>query len=150
MKSQRKIKNFLINPRFQLKYIFWTTLWGLLLIISNALVFYFYTSENYQIFIELNDITPEAKAVLYEELYIIVTKLVVFSSLFLIIVSAMGIQMGHKVAGPMYKFKMIFEKIKQGDHSQRIHLRPKDEFRDVADEFNKMMDELSNSTQKNR
>ena len=142
-KKQRKIKNFLINPQFQLRYILFTSLWGLILVALNAIVFYTFISENYEVFIELNDITDDAKQVLYQELYRIIYILIGISSLFLIIVALFGIVLSHRIAGPMYKFKKTFNEIAKGNLDLRIHLRPKDSFKEVAKEFNNMMDYLN-------
>ena len=138
----RKLKNFLINPKFQLEYLFWISLWGLILVGINSYVFYHYISENYEVFIELNDITPEAKALLYAELDQILVKLFGFSVLFLIMVTLSGIILSHRVAGPLYHFKKVFSAIKNGQREQRVRLRPNDKFQDVAEEFNQMMDSL--------
>lgn len=142
-KEQRKLRNFIINPKFQLRYIIFTTMWGLALVIINASVFYSFISENYEVFIELNDITDEAKAVLYQELYQIIYILIGLSITFLITVAIFGIVLSHKIAGPMYKFRKTFKQIKEGNTNLRINLRPKDEFKEVALEFNSMMDSLS-------
>ena len=142
-KEQRKLRNFIINPKFQLRYIIFTTMWGLALVIINASVFYSFISENYEVFIELNDITDEAKAVLYQELYQIIYILIGLSITFLFTVAIFGIVLSHKIAGPMYKFRKTFKEIKEGNTNLRINLRPKDEFKEVALEFNSMMDSLS-------
>ena len=142
-KEQRKLRNFIINPKFQFRYILFTTMWGLALVIINASVFYSFISENYEVFIELNDITDEAKAVLYQELYQIIYILIGLSITFLFTVAIFGIVLSHKIAGPMYKFRKTFKQIKEGNTNLRINLRPKDEFKEVALEFNSMMDSLS-------
>lgn len=126
-----------------MKYIFWTTSWGILLIALNAIVFYSFISENYEVFVELNDITDEAKTVLFQELDRIVLLLSSVSILFLLLVSVLGIFLSHKIAGPMYKFKKTFIAIKNGSLDERIYLRPKDQFKDVAFEFNEMMNEIT-------
>ena len=140
--NQRKLKNLLINPKFQLRYVVFTTMWGLILVLINAFIFYHFISENYEVFIELNDITDEAKKVLYQELYQIIYILISSSIIFLIIIGLFGIVLSHRIAGPMYKFRKTFKEIKEGNTNLRIHLRPNDSFKEVASEFNTMMDSL--------
>jgi len=41
-----------------------------------------------------------------------------------------------------FHFKRVFKEIAAGNTSLRVKLRKKDEFHDVANEFNKMMDQI--------
>ena len=140
---QRKLKNLLINPKYQIKYIFWISLTGLGLVALNAGLVYHYVSENYAILVDLSPMTDEAKAQLYRELREIIIKLSLISIGFLSVVSFFGLIFSHRTAGPMYHFKRIFNAIKSGDTKARVHLRPKDDFQDVAQGFNEMMDSLT-------
>lgn len=143
LKNQRKLKNFLINPKFQGKYIFWTTGTGLVLVAANSFLFYRFMKENYMILVDLSPMTDEAKTQLYYELHQLILILVVGSILFLIITSLIGVLFSHRVAGPLYKMKKTFEQITNGDKNLRIHLRPNDEFVDLAETCNKMLDSLN-------
>jgi methyl-accepting chemotaxis protein len=40
----------------------------------------------------------------------------------------------------------VIDEIKSGNHNARVHLRAKDEFQDVAESFNQMMDKLQTSS----
>ncbi len=140
--DQRRLKNLLINPRYQLKYVFWTGFTGLTLVAVNGAIFYYYIRENYTILVELSPMTEESKAQLFNELNQIVVRLGCFSLLFIVIVSFLGLVFSHKVAGPLYHFRRIFNEIKAGKPAARVNLRPTDEFQDVALAFNEMMDSL--------
>lgn len=139
---QRSLKNFLINPAYQGKYIFWMTATGLMLIVMNAAVFYWFTRENYMVLVDLSPMNDEAKVQLYQELNQILIILGALSGTFLFLVSLMGLVMSHRTAGPMVQFKRVFADIREGKYSSRIRLRPKDDFMDVAAAFNEMMDRL--------
>ncbi len=139
-KKNRSIKSILINPKYQLRYIFWLTGTGLILVALNAGLFYSYVSEKYQILVDLSPMTDEVKAQLYTELNEVMVKLVGLSLLFLFLVGILGIVFSHRTAGPMYHFKRVFNAVKNGDKSQRVRLRPTDDFQDVAKAFNDMMD----------
>ncbi|MGK5088941.1 methyl-accepting chemotaxis protein [Bdellovibrionota bacterium FG-2] len=140
--SQRKLRNLLINPRYQVKYIFWTTFTGLFLIFINSMVFYVFIRENYKILVDMSPMEDEAKALLYRELHQIVFLLGGFSTVFLVAVSLFGLVLSHRTAGPMYHFKRVFREIRAGKHDLRIRLRPKDDFADVARDCNEMIDYL--------
>lgn len=145
MKNQRRFKNFIINPAYQLKYVFWLTGTGLLLTLVNSAIFYSFTKENYAILVDLSPMTEDARSQLYAELHRIFLYLAVFSAAFLIFIAALGIYLSHRTAGPLYQFKRVFDDVRAGNRTSRLSLRPNDEFRDVADAFNQMMDSLGPS-----
>lgn len=49
----------------------------------------------------------------------------------------------HKIAGPMFRFEKEIQKIAQGDLTNRITLRKKDQVREMADCLNQMTDSLN-------
>lgn len=139
---KRSFKNYLINPSYQLKYVFWITFTGLLLITLYSVLIYRYVHENYSLLIELSPMTDDAKNQLYAELREIVLKAGGISLIFLVCCTFFGLLLSHRTAGPMFHFKRVFGEIKSGKLDRRIRLRPKDDFRDVAEAFNEMMDTL--------
>lgn len=141
-KRNRKIRNLLINPSYQLKYTFFITFTGICLVTLLAFISYSYLRENYQTLIELSPMTDEARAQLIKELHDIAFYLGSASTTFLALVAIMGLWMSHRVAGPMYHFQRVFDEISQGNRKARVKLRPNDEFHDVAKVFNEMMDKL--------
>jgi len=141
-KSKRKLRNLLINPAYQLRYIFWTTLSGLFLIALNAAVFYVFIRENYKVLVDMSPMEDEVKVQLYRELHQVLIWLGSFSLIFLLVASLFGLILSHRSAGPMYHFKKVFGEILAGQHQSRIHLRPKDDFADVAKLCNEMIDHL--------
>jgi HAMP domain-containing protein len=62
----------------------------------------------------------------------------------MLVMALMGVLLSHRTAGPLYHFKRVFDEIRSGNPKQRVRLRPKDEFQDVAKSFNDMMDSLQN------
>ncbi len=139
---KRKLRNYLIDPKYQLKYSFWLSFTGFMLVLLNSALFYYYIRENYELLVELSPMTNDAKAQLYRELNEIVLRLTLISVSFLTVVSALGIIMSHRTAGPLYHFRRVFELIKKGDRAARVRLRPTDDFQEVAKSFNEMMDSM--------
>ena len=86
--------------------------------------------------------TDEARTQLEGELTEFYFKMVLAGGGFLLAAFLMGIRISHRVAGPMYHFKRVFQEIKAGKKDLRIRLRPDDEFQDVAKSFNELMDEV--------
>ena len=141
--KNRSIKNILINPAYQLKYVMWISGTGLTLIAANVLVFYHYIKENYAILVDLSPMDDAAKTQLYNELNEIIIKLGLFGFLFVLATAIIGIKMSHRTAGPLFHFKRVFSDIKGGKLEARVRLRPGDDFKDVADSFNSMMDAVT-------
>ncbi|MCK5685962.1 methyl-accepting chemotaxis protein [bacterium] len=71
-----------------------------------------------------------------------------------LIVGVISLFVSHRMAGPIYRFEKVTEGMSQGDFTIHVKLRDKDEFKDLADSFNNMinkltehMDELKDSSQ---
>ena len=146
--KNRSLKNILINPAYQIKYIFYVSTTGILLIAANASIFYAYIKENYATLIDLSPMEDNVKAELYHELNVIFLKLAVISSFFILITAFIGLKLSHRTAGPLYHFKRVFNDIKGGKTDARVRLRPGDDFKDVANAFNEMMDTVVPNTKK--
>lgn len=140
--NKRRLKRLWLNPGYQAKYILWITLTGLILVAFQSLIFYMFTRENYALLVELSPMSDDAKAQLYRELKHILLLLGGGSLAFLSVVAVLGLVFSHRTVGPLYHFKRVFEAVKNGDRSARIRLRPTDDFRDVAQAFNEMMDSI--------
>ena len=140
---KRQFKNYIIDSKYQMKYTFWLSFSGMALILLNASIFYRYIRENYLILVEMSPMTEEAKTQLFSELHEVIIGLGAVSAVFIFIVFCAGIVLSHRTAGPLYHFKRVFETVKRGDHKARVRLRPKDDFQEVANSFNEMMDHLT-------
>lgn len=144
-KFKRSLKNYWLNPSYQGRYIFWISMTGLALVALNSSVFYYFTKENYSLLVDLSPMTDEAKNQLYKELKQIIAYLVSGNLVFLAVCAFLGLLFSHRTVGPMYHFKRVFKEIQAGKTSTRVRLRPKDDFKDVAQGFNDMMDSLEKS-----
>ncbi len=141
-KENRRLINFIINPKYQIKYILLFILFGCLLTSFNAAVFFYFTRMNYKVLVDLSPMEEVVKLELYGELNQIVICLVIFSVFFTILASLVGVVISHRTAGALYHFKRVFREIQSGKLEARIHLRKKDEFKDVAEECNRMINFL--------
>lgn len=143
MLHERKLKNILKNPRFQLKMAFSITFFCLLLTFLNFYIFYYYIEENYSLIIDMVGLSKEAKTLLYTELDQIMNLFFSFSAIYIFTIFIISLLFSHRIAGPLYKLKNTFIEVQKGDLNKRISPRKKDEFKDVTNAFNNMMDELS-------
>lgn len=141
-RNQRKLRNFLIDPRYQLKYAGLIVLTGALVLLLNASVFYWFIRENYTLLVDMSPMEDDAKAQLYRELHQTVFALSGISIGFLLVIALLAVILTHRTAGPMYHFRRVFREIQEGKTQARIHLRPHDDFQEVARECNRALDYL--------
>ncbi|OFZ19087.1 MAG: hypothetical protein A2X94_10070 [Bdellovibrionales bacterium GWB1_55_8] len=143
VRNRRSVRNLIVNRRFQFRYVLMVALSGLSLAALYSWIFYSYTHENYSTLVDLAPMTDEVKAQLYRELWQITLLLGLGSFGFVIVSSFIALVFSHRVAGPLYHFRKIFEEIRSGRTDLRIKLRPDDEFQDVAKSCNEMLDALT-------
>jgi nitrogen fixation/metabolism regulation signal transduction histidine kinase len=128
--EQRRFSNILINPRYQLKYVLSLSLLGLGLVAVHFVIFY-------------GQIRAHCDTVSESELRNMMFKLGGLSLGFVAALSAIATIFTHRTAGPLHHFKQACNAIRAGRTETRIHLRPDDDFQDVAASFNDMMDSLT-------
>ena len=141
-KHRRNYKNFLINPKFQLKYVFWMVSTGAGLALTYSVLFYNFANDSYKLIIELSKVPEETQVLMQYQLTKVILIQGVVTFIFLLCIGLVGVLFSHRVAGPLYKLKSAFERVKKGEGQLRIYFRKYDEFQEVALEFNKMLDQI--------
>jgi methyl-accepting chemotaxis protein len=58
----------------------------------------------------------------------------------LIIVAVVAVLLSHKIAGPVYRFSRAARSVSEGDLTQKVFFRRGDEFDDLRDDFNRMVE----------
>ena len=99
---------------------------------------------------ELFDTHPVLMQPIYDEFFHIAASFfykILIYLLFVVIISAF---LSHKMAGPVYRFEQVCKAIAKGDFSQRVHLRQGDQFVELQDDFNAMMDRVEAEINKNK
>lgn len=142
-KYKRHLKNYLINPKFQIRYVLFMVLSSICLVVIYSTLTYHYFRENYTLLVDLSPMTIEAKAVLYAELHAFIMQIGTISILFIIGIGFLGIIVSHKTAGAVFHFNKIFKSILGGNLRARVNLRPGDDFQEEAKNFNLMMDKIT-------
>jgi methyl-accepting chemotaxis protein len=142
-KNNRKIKNFLINKKFQIKYLVSHLALAFVLIASYCFVFYKYINENYQVLVDLAPMSDDVKKLLYGELHQIYFLLAIFTLVFLIGIGLLSLLFSHRIAGPLHQLNNICRSIAKGNEATRLKFRGTDEFKDVEKSFNLMVERIS-------
>ena len=139
--SRYKRRNFFINKEFQGKTIF---NYFLLVVIGSVLfigAISFFSSntlsivyENYHL--ELG-ITPD---ILLKQFFSAQWFFIIIGGGTIIIITLI---LSHRVAGPFYRFEITLDEMINGDLSQKIYLRQKDEGKELAIKINQFNNKLS-------
>ncbi len=138
---RHKRRNFLVNPRFQLRFAFFISSW----VIGLSLMFPLMLDEALTVIIELVIRDPRgpevaqilaAKKDLFRNLYI-------FELIFVLVVFFLGIFLSHRIAGPLYKLDQYFrEAARTGRLRSGLRFRSGDHFLELAENYNRMVDSV--------
>ena len=139
--SRYKRRNFFINKEFQGKTIF---NYFLLVVLGSVLfvgAISFFSSntlsivyDNYHLELGLTPDIMLKKFFSAQWFFIIVGGTVII---------IMTLLLSHRVAGPFYRFELTLEEMINGDLSQKIFLRRKDEGKELASKINQFNSKLS-------
>lgn len=140
--SQRK--NFLINPKFQLRFISFTTI----LSFTAILIMYF---TNYYFFEKLKSrgvqLGLPRSGVFFQ--YIdyqntILNRITALTAgLLFVIIFIAGLLFSHRIAGPLYRFKKHLDAISNVAELKEVEFRQRDFFPEIAEAFNQFCSRIS-------
>jgi len=138
-KPKMRRKKYLILIKFQLKYIFYILLF---LYIGAAVAGYtVYWTTWVTLGDKLANVYPTGRL-----LYIfraanitLLLRILLITPIFVLI----GTFLSHRIAGPIFRINKYIDALISGDYSQGLHLRKKDELKDVAEKLGKLREALS-------
>lgn len=147
---KRRIRNYFLDPRFQLKYTLMVVVVAVLVAMVLGYFAYDYSrgqTEAMSITMAMQpDLDPEVAADLegWAEAQDrgVLMKIIggVFILAFVLFVT--GILVTHKLVGPAYKLKLLFRNVEKGHLKLAGRLRKGDELQDVFEAFAAMMEAL--------
>ena len=132
-----KRKKYFIDKQFQTKYI----ILSIVMLLIYTLLFVAILIAPYAL--QLSSNTPSA-----EQTEAARTLLTLHGSIWpalgivILVMSSLSIFITHKVAGPVYRFKKVLAEISGGNLDISVKLRDKDDLKDLAEEFNLVIDDL--------
>ncbi|MGA0164337.1 MAG: HAMP domain-containing protein, partial [Bdellovibrionota bacterium] len=133
-----------IDPKFQRRYVF--LLLAITFLVSAILfgIFWVHIEAILTVLIEAGFMqTGDLFAFIEDELISLLLSVmfvVIFFSLILVYFSVM---ISHRIAGPMFALKRSLDRIAEGNlKDARVKFRSKDEFHEIADALNRVVDEL--------
>jgi methyl-accepting chemotaxis protein len=142
-RTSRKMRNFLLDKRFQLKYTLAVVVISTVIATALGLSLYQAHRESSRVS-SLDD--PELDSALSEELrkedQRVLLYLVVFLGGLVLALTSVGIVVTHKIAGPAYSIQYTLGQVADGKLTGIRPLRKGDELQSVGDELNRMIDQL--------
>jgi hypothetical protein len=144
---QRRIRNYLLNLRYQLKYTL--TIVGVSLVLTAGLGWVVISKAHEAsrvVQVRAMDPTDELAQQLAQQFArndrLMIIVLVGFAVLMSAVLTVYGIVMTHKVAGPLYKVTLHLDKIRDGRLGVVYNLRKGDELVDFFEHFKNAHDAL--------
>lgn len=132
----------LIMPGFQGRMILFVVLTGLVCTALNGYLYYSYVVDSYDVILKYSSLPQELKDQRYRDLLVFGASLGAATLVATLAVAVWALFASHRAAGSVYHVKRVIDAIRQGNPSERVRLREKDEFQDLAQSFNEMMDQL--------
>lgn len=125
-RSQRRLRNYLLDPRFQLKYT-WMIVVTCTAVASSVGV----AAHKFARLAQEAGVANEREALI-----------LVMAGLLVALVVALfvsGIYITHRIVGPAYKLRQLFRRVREGEMKLDGRLRSGDELQEVFLEFEKML-----------
>jgi len=142
-KKQRKLRNILMNKGVQVPLVLTVILAGFLTSLSNAFLFYSFVKGNYDnFFYSYPEASQEFVDLMNSDLLNFGGSLIAISTLITIVLATYALFISHRVAGAGYRIRAVVEEIKAGKTGARIRLRKNDDFKDLAQSINELMDQI--------
>lgn len=138
-RQQRSWKNVLVDPKYQLKFVAWFTVHGVVLGVFYTALISFLVRSTFTKLVSVAGVDEADQAVLMGTFDSILIQAAGATGLFILLCAVSGLMFSHRSAGPLYRFKALFAQVRDGDFSARCHLRKGDHYQDAADLFNQMM-----------
>ncbi len=137
-KNDRKILNFLLTPRFQLKLTYYYIGVGVAIIVATgATVFYEMTVIRD---IMNNSVVTDfgAQSKISEQMFIIAQTSLVGFVAFAMASFIFALMISHRIAGPIIAITDVIDELKKGNYSYGRKLRPYDELTLIMDNLHEL------------
>ena len=139
---QRSKKNLWLNPSFQGRMMGLIILVGFVCAVFNGYLYYDYVDDSYKFILKYSSLSQELIDQRHRDLLVFGMALGGASLLITFVIAAWALVITHRAAGAVYHVRKVIEEVRAGNPAARVHLRQKDEFKELADSLNRMLDEL--------
>jgi len=136
----KRRKLFLINKPFQYRFTLFVCSWLIALSFAYPLLikslFDYFTQ-----YLEADPMGPMSQQIAQIKSEVI-TLLILLQTVLIVLSAMISIFMSHRIAGPLFKLKRYFVEAAAGNLEQVITFRKGDYFKELATEYNNMMEKI--------
>lgn len=145
MKRGRKLSNFLLDAKLQLRYAAQMVFVSAALTIGLGALIYHYNAEASRV-LEVGVLDEDAARIVHQQYEAGQARLVValcgFGAILMVVLAFWQVVTTHKIAGPLYYMKREMKKVKEGRFGTLHKLRRGDMLHDFFDVFHEMHDTM--------
>lgn len=144
-----KRKKYLIEPKFQVRFILSSIIVALTTISISFVTNYLFFAKfkKFGLAIGFNPGSPYFKFLEGQQSSINMIYLISSVAVFVLIV-LWGIFSSHKIAGPIYKMTRHMREMAKNGGTERVRIRRSDHFQDLAESYNQQMEAFEKSKDK--
>lgn len=140
--SRRQLKNFIINPKFQLRLSFYFIVTSFFVIGVMVAIVYGKLNDVRLIMANSESLGFSAQVQISNVLYSITRITLIFLILTTCLSWVYAIVVSHRIAGPALAIRKFISQLKEGDYEGRRPLRPYDELRPIMEDLHELADIL--------
>ncbi len=129
-------RKFIIKPQLQLKYLAVTVI----IVILTAFVTYYFINLSISTTPILENLST-TEIIMVKKL--ILKTIITVTIIIVILIISEGIFFLHRLTGPIYVIQKMINLVAEGDLTIEVKLRKSDELKDLAQEFQKMVNKLN-------
>lgn len=145
-RKQRKLRNLLVTPKFQLKLSLYYIASGLVII--GVMVAFIY--NKLMTVRELMNSSPimdfQVQTRVNELMFDIVQISLLGFAAFIIFSFVFALVVSHRIAGPVVAIRSYIAQLKAGNYEYKRHLRPYDELKEIMDDLHELAPVLKEKT----
>jgi HAMP domain-containing protein len=148
--DRRTLKGMLVRPRQQLRFTF-LFMGGGMLVLTLFIGVIMFSLNRTLVSLELAyGLDPEMAATIRSSLNTTMGITFMLSAVLAAFSFILGIQMSHRIFGPIVPIVKHVEELSAGRYSSRIKLRESDEFKEVQDALNSLAEKLDSAEKAKR
>jgi nitrogen fixation/metabolism regulation signal transduction histidine kinase len=141
---KRSLKNFILNPRMQLRISLYFVAFSFAATTLMMFVFYTQIQQIEGLVISIPEMLTQQKLEISFLLSSLVKINVLFFFAFIVASVVYGLLVSHRIAGPMYAILAQIEDLKKGNYDTKRKLREYDELGPVMDSLHELSNQLKN------
>ena len=140
--ENRKARNILIRPGFQLKLPFYILMLTLSFVCLTLLLGNLYLEQAYVTMIENTTQSEYLQQVITDQIAAFKTVSLVLLFVYAVLVVVITSVYTHRLLGPLIPIARHLKALKEGFYSHRLRLRKKDPLHELADQLNELAETL--------